>query len=277
MVGVHWYHTFWIVIIFNIHSCPSLRIVDSSKLVSYAERGGDFAMRCQYQLEGDTLYSLKWYRDEMEFFRYIPSESPSLTVFVTPGIRVDDSSHPGQIKLTSIDTDTAGTYKCEVSGDGPMFQTAVKIIKLEIADLPKTGPYIRGLRSSYHIGDKINLTCHSGPSRPKTKLNWYINGNAADASLIQGNFQGRSSKLGLGFTLQEKHLERGDLLVKCTSQLLDLYWQSTQVVIRRHEEPLTNRGSRVKGINFLFVWAAVFILIHGFSIVNSLRVELNVL
>ena len=29
-------------------------------------------LECDYKLEGDTLYSLKWYRDDKEFYRYIP-------------------------------------------------------------------------------------------------------------------------------------------------------------------------------------------------------------
>ena len=31
------------------------------------------------------MYSVKWYRDNVEFFRYIPSEDPHTTVFIIPG------------------------------------------------------------------------------------------------------------------------------------------------------------------------------------------------
>ena len=64
--------------------------------------------------------------------RYIPSDNPSLTVFVTPGIQVHESSHPGEIVLNNVDNDTAGRFKCEISGDGPVFQTAVKITDLRV-------------------------------------------------------------------------------------------------------------------------------------------------
>ena len=36
------------------------------------EVGHSLSLECDYQLEGDSLYSLKWYRDDREFFRYIP-------------------------------------------------------------------------------------------------------------------------------------------------------------------------------------------------------------
>ena len=34
--------------------------------------GHSLSLECDYRLEGDSLYSLKWYRDDREFFRYIP-------------------------------------------------------------------------------------------------------------------------------------------------------------------------------------------------------------
>ena len=38
----------------------------------HAEVGEDITLTCEYRLERDTLYSIKWYRDDREFFRFIP-------------------------------------------------------------------------------------------------------------------------------------------------------------------------------------------------------------
>ena len=40
-----------------------------------AEVGRDVCMKCEYRMRdaGDTLYSIKWYRNDQEFFRYIPT------------------------------------------------------------------------------------------------------------------------------------------------------------------------------------------------------------
>ena len=41
-----------------------------------AEVGQDISMSCEYRMSregGDSLYSIKWYRDDQEFFRYIPT------------------------------------------------------------------------------------------------------------------------------------------------------------------------------------------------------------
>ena len=38
-----------------------------------AELGQDLSLMCNYQVMGDSLYSIKWYRDDQEFFRFIPA------------------------------------------------------------------------------------------------------------------------------------------------------------------------------------------------------------
>ena len=39
-----------------------------------AEVGHDISLGCDYQVATiDSLYSIKWYRDDREFFRYIPT------------------------------------------------------------------------------------------------------------------------------------------------------------------------------------------------------------
>jgi hypothetical protein len=38
----------------------------------HAEVCEDISLICNYKLEDDTLFSIKWYRDDREFFRFIP-------------------------------------------------------------------------------------------------------------------------------------------------------------------------------------------------------------
>ena len=55
--------------------CLSLRVLDagseSPRLVR-AEIGGKVVLGCDYELGGDSLYSIKWYREQTEFYRYLP-------------------------------------------------------------------------------------------------------------------------------------------------------------------------------------------------------------
>ena len=53
--------------------------------------GDKATLVCQFDMEGDTLYSVKWYKDDREFYRYVPNDRPRLQVFDTKGIHVDVS------------------------------------------------------------------------------------------------------------------------------------------------------------------------------------------
>lgn len=91
-------------------------------MVPAYELHGNFAMlECQYELnnsdnrhsksskyhfpydsneqsdEGETLYSVKWYKDNEEFYRYVPKANPTQHSYKVDGIKVDVS-----ILLTSI-------------------------------------------------------------------------------------------------------------------------------------------------------------------------------
>jgi hypothetical protein len=50
-------------------------------------------LTCEYDLQDGKLYSVKWYKNESEFFRYIPDYEPHSQAFPTPGISLDVSNH----------------------------------------------------------------------------------------------------------------------------------------------------------------------------------------
>ncbi len=51
--------------------------------------GDSVSLRCLFDLEGERLYSVKWYKDREEFFRFIPADRKKpITVFRLPGVRV---------------------------------------------------------------------------------------------------------------------------------------------------------------------------------------------
>ncbi|XP_076307906.1 uncharacterized protein LOC143223622 isoform X2 [Tachypleus tridentatus] len=88
------------------------------------QSGQDLQLRCDYNLEGENLYSVKWYRDDMEFFRYVPMDNPVKQYFSLDGIQVDiERSNKDVVVLTKVTPITEGIFRCEVSADAPSFQT----------------------------------------------------------------------------------------------------------------------------------------------------------
>lgn len=60
--------------------------------------GHSVTLGCEYDLEGAQLYSVKWYRGNDEFYRYVPKEEPPTRVFMIQGLRVDVSDRINAFK-----------------------------------------------------------------------------------------------------------------------------------------------------------------------------------
>jgi hypothetical protein len=59
----------------------------------YKVRGDMALLECQYELGGgDKLYSVKWYKDNEEFYRYVPSSDIIKQSFKVEGVRVEVSA-----------------------------------------------------------------------------------------------------------------------------------------------------------------------------------------
>ena len=97
---------------FASSSCVFVFFFYSSKRVYERGKGEDLELVCNYDLEGDKLYSVKWYRNNQEFYRYIPTDNPSTAVFRQPGLIVNEyRSSETNIFLRRVDLMTTGLFK----------------------------------------------------------------------------------------------------------------------------------------------------------------------
>ncbi|KAG5894510.1 hypothetical protein JTB14_026893 [Gonioctena quinquepunctata] len=105
--------------------CGATALRDVSVTIPVAVRIMDtVTLHCKYDLEGEPLYTVKWYKGTKEFFRYIPKELPNTQMFPLPGIDVDmQKSSPFKVVLRNVQPEVTGRYKCEVSSDAPNFYT----------------------------------------------------------------------------------------------------------------------------------------------------------
>ena len=49
-------------------------------------------LTCSYNLGGDTLYSVKWYKGRHEFYRYMPTENPIIKTFPVKNMKINVST-----------------------------------------------------------------------------------------------------------------------------------------------------------------------------------------
>lgn len=61
------------------------------RIPNHTVRDSSARLECHFDLDGEALYSVKWYKDGNEFYRYVPRDMPPAQVFILPGVSVDVS------------------------------------------------------------------------------------------------------------------------------------------------------------------------------------------
>lgn len=131
-------------------------------------------LRCTYELDNEALYSIKYYRDGQEFYRFIPRDPRPVRIFPRRGLRVEQTAHfHNWIRLLGVTKDTGGVFKCEVSLEGS-FETYSDEVQLSVQEAPKDRPE---LIYQMNQGGVVQFTCKS-PRAIKGRFTWIINGRS---------------------------------------------------------------------------------------------------
>lgn len=69
---------------------------------TYRVRGQPAQLECDFELGADRLYSVKWYRDNEEFYRYMPKYEPPKHAYKLEGIKVDVSNSCIQLLIYKV-------------------------------------------------------------------------------------------------------------------------------------------------------------------------------
>ena len=48
-------------------------------------------LRCDYEPGNSSIYSVKWFKDDEEFYRYVPRDTPPYHIFPRGGVTLDVS------------------------------------------------------------------------------------------------------------------------------------------------------------------------------------------
>ncbi|KAG8197881.1 hypothetical protein JTE90_020261 [Oedothorax gibbosus] len=196
-------------------------------------------LNCSLDLESDDLYSVKWYKNDVEFYRYLPRDNPKGQKYDLPGVDLDLSrSRQGNVYLRNTDLHTEGLYRCEASAESPTFQTVEGEKMIKVYVLPKEDPKILGSQPRYEVGDYVNVTCRSGPSKPAATLKWYINGKEAERIIerpyaTEDHHNGLlTSSRGLLFVVKSQDLHAGGAItLRCTATVSQTYSTASEELV----------------------------------------------
>ncbi|XP_037927259.1 uncharacterized protein LOC119661829 isoform X2 [Teleopsis dalmanni] len=233
---LQYFGAFLISILFLQDCTHSLRLLEV-RIPNYVIKGSAAQLECLYDLDGEALYSVKWYKDGNEFYRYVPRDMPPAQTFLLPGVSVDlHNSSDAIVTLRNVNLQTAGRFRCEVSGEAPSFQTVTEHSDMIVVSLPDQGPpKISGGRPRYQIGDWVRINCTAGRSKPAVQLSWFVNGEPAEPNtlrkydtMVSGREGLETSILGLQFRVEQHHFRNGDMKLKCVASLSTFYWRSNE-------------------------------------------------
>lgn len=214
---------------------------------------------CEFNLGGGKLYSLKWYKDENEFYRYTPNEEPQKQFFPQDGLILNlNASDMNKVTLDDLTFASSGSYQCEVSTEGPNFETSSKSANMTVVVYPTGDPRIEGLASPYKSDEYVTGNCTALPSNPPPIIDWYINGNKVEDShmierypMVKSEGPLYSYSLGLRMIPQNKLSQRsyeqdGVIEFRCSVTLTGLppnekKWDTLKKIYSESHKELGNQ------------------------------------
>ncbi|XP_065213523.1 cell adhesion molecule 2-like [Planococcus citri] len=213
-----------ITLLLSFSAFPESRALRLIKVVvpEYIYVNKPASLECQYDLENDKLYTVQWYKDNDEFYRYVPKYVPPHISYRIDDIKVDISnSNDKKVSLKNVSLMMRGVYRCEVSAEAPSFATVYGEARMEVIALPKEDPHINGEEKAYQVGDTINLTCTSGKSYPPAQLRWFINGREikADYHTVHEHNGLHTVMTGLILKAGQEHFVDGQIQIKCQATI----------------------------------------------------------
>jgi len=215
-----------------------LRIA-SLDVPKYAKVGDNLRLVCEYASGDDQVYSVKWYKDNMEFYRYVPKDTPKAQSFYVEGINVNlAKSNHKSVEISNVDLRTHGTFMCEVSSEAPRFKTVEANADLTIVLPPSSPPLVEPKPTSghrYRLGDMLEVNCTSPPSSPPAKLRYFINNEMDDGShTVMHRHIGLdgliSPTLSLSIRLTRYHFQGGIMRLRCEAIIYTVWGESTEVI-----------------------------------------------
>lgn len=232
-------------------------------------------LSCNYDLEGASLYTIQWFLEENEFYRYVPERIPPYTTFDVDGIRVNiNKSNTHDVTLVDVSRKLTGIFKCEVSAASPSYHTMIRRTRMEVVDAPKTDPTIDTEKERIAVGEMLRANCTSGNSRPASAITWKLNGDliANDSAQhrtrhfeIPQEDESEVSKSTLEFKVTNDMFHNGRLHLRCTASIADVYRKSVDIEINEDAPRIASitgesppRGHRINASSCLSgTWTTV--------------------
>ncbi|XP_045102435.1 uncharacterized protein LOC123498933 [Portunus trituberculatus] len=229
----------------------------------YVMEGTNITLRCEFDLEGDDLYSLLWWRGGSVLLRYTPPHGEGLDSwdeedlgeeeqvlldpisnvttrplawFPSRGLdaQVDGEGGPEALWLLNVGHEASGVYTCEVTAESPpTFVTANASVTLVVIVPPSASPLLQGTAGYVAEGQWVDASCNSAPALPPPALAFYINDRPVVNAFMSPLRvrEAANNKVvvsrSVGFTAHRRQFLNGHLALECRVTIDQLVWKAT--------------------------------------------------
>ncbi|XP_071539249.1 uncharacterized protein [Panulirus ornatus] len=234
----------------------------------YVLEGSNVTLTCEFDLEGDDLYSLLWWHDGSVLLRYTSHldnhqnwtnmesstevedllvldpvtnvTTPALAWFPSQGVQAQLGSDggPDELWLLQAGHEAAGVYTCEVTTEAPpTFLTANASLMLHVIVPPSGSPLMQGTAGEVKEGQWVSAQCESAPATPPPNLTFYINQKPVVDGFMSAVKVSKTSdhkhvvSRSVGFTAHRPLFKTGHLILECRVTIDQLVWRATSDLI----------------------------------------------
>ncbi|KAG0722425.1 hypothetical protein GWK47_000585 [Chionoecetes opilio] len=156
----------------------------------FAVAGAQATLACSFLLKGAAIYSLKWYHNGTEFYRFVPTEKTHGSFQSSSDFSVTEVFR-GQARVTlalaRLAPSASGRYLCEVLAEHPSFLKETVTGEMTVLQAPLSPPVVAGGRRSYRPHEVIEVKCrprHASPPGHTPRLHWLIDGRQVAPELV---------------------------------------------------------------------------------------------
>ncbi|XP_069182635.1 uncharacterized protein [Procambarus clarkii] len=221
------------------------------KVPRVAYIGDDVQLECTFPwTDPRYLYSIKWWKNNDQFYQYIPMNPYPKMTFNVSGITVDsENSTEFKVNLKSVSLKSSGMFTCEVISDDN-FETFRESANMTVIDPPdrntagKFGPVIEvaGWSGSGPLevrdGEQVEALCLARGANPPVQLAWFNNYTKVPRELVRPQppraegFNTYTSTLSLVVSPgQQVWDDQGRLVLRCVADIPGLFHETADLEV----------------------------------------------
>ncbi|XP_046669653.1 uncharacterized protein LOC124360254 [Homalodisca vitripennis] len=186
----------------------------------YVLLGSHMLLKCDYNVEKDQLHKVEWHKHGHKIFQFVNGRKPPFKNYTIHGAQIDwAQSNEQQVRLKILDFDASGVYCCEVTTETPIYTKASEDEEVTVIKKQTEDPQITYWKEEYTVGERLEVNCTSGPSRPTPEVTWLLNGKQAEEQWIKTFPEQRPSSVTVQLSLEVKEEHIPQLELTCLSTI----------------------------------------------------------